>query len=73
MPDDVAGHEVGRLGRVVLVEHLVDVVARELLVGFELLGGNGHRPSCESLRDQANNVVLKAIRHLFAASSKDSG
>jgi hypothetical protein len=44
VPDDVAGHEVSRLGRVVLVEYLVDVVARELLVGLELVGGGGHCP-----------------------------
>src|SRR5712691_7629304 len=44
VPDDVAGHELSRLVRVVLVEHLVDVVARELLVGLELVGGGGHCP-----------------------------
>jgi hypothetical protein len=38
VPDDVAGHEDSRLVRVVLVEGLVDVVARELLIGLELLG-----------------------------------
>src|SRR5450755_3265487 len=38
VPDDVAGHEDGRLVRVTLVEDLVDVVARELLIGLELLG-----------------------------------
>src|SRR5690348_3827910 len=39
VPDDIAGQEFSRLARVVLVEHLVDVVSRELLVGLELLGG----------------------------------
>jgi hypothetical protein len=44
MPDHVSGHELGRLAWVVLVEHLVDLVARELLVGLELLGGHGRLP-----------------------------
>jgi hypothetical protein len=45
----------------VLVEHLVDVVARQLLVGLELLGGGGHCPLLGVLPDRAGKGGARPV------------